>query len=202
MLINNFGDLKAVLSRYMFQQRFTPDYDLATANFEKAANRRLRVLPMEAVTNLTTIGRQVALPPDYILWRTVLRTPPVPSEELDYVHPAFLTTTASDKKLFTIENLTFKTNPTDDTADAYEFHYYQKIPTITTSDLTSNWLLAEHPDVYEYGALFELFALGRNIEVATLYRQRRDEVLTEIIQRYALTTGAPSSSVRQSPEYF
>jgi len=34
------------------------------------------------------------------------------------------------------------------------------------------------------------------VEMAQLYKARRDEVFQEIIQRYALTTGATSPTVR------
>jgi hypothetical protein len=49
--------------------------------------------------------------------------------------------------------------------------------------------------------LVELAALGRNVDMATLYKQRRDEVFQEIILSYAFTTGAPSPAVREG-EYF
>jgi len=49
--------------------------------------------------------------------------------------------------------------------------------------------------------LTELAALGRNAEMAQLYKARRDEVFAEIIQLSALTTGATSPQVRTG-EYF
>jgi hypothetical protein len=208
-LINSFGSLKTALARYMFHQRFAPDYDLAVANFEAAANRRLRVRPQETSTNLTTIAGVATLPVDYLLWRTVLWLNRNPIVELDYVHPAYLTSTAPPTAItdaptiFTIEGNAFQARPIDDGIDVYEFHYYQKIPTITGNDNAANWLINDHPDVYEFGALAELFALGRNADAAQLYKARRDEVLTEIIRLYSLTTGASSPAVRgQGAEYF
>lgn len=205
MLITNFGDLKAVLTSYMFHARFVPNYDLATAHFEAAANRRLRVRQMETATPLTTVNGDVALPADYLVWRTVLWTGRKPSPELDYVHPAYLTssqvsTTGGDPVLFTIESNTFKTRPVSD-GYPYDFHYYQKIPTITGANTDSNWLLLTYPDAYEFGVIAELFALGRNLEGAQLWKARRDETLAEIIHLSALTTGATSPKVRTA-EYF
>jgi hypothetical protein len=212
MAINNYGSLKTKLSRYMFQQRFAPDYDDATIQFENAANRRLRVRQMEAVVRLTTTLGEVALPVDYLVWRTVRPTfatsSPVtpifrpPFAEIDYVHPAYLPPVGRGfDRLFTIEGNLFKTRPVDDRPDAYEFHYYQQIPTITTGDNASNWLLAAYSDVYLFGVLTELFAQMRNLDGAQLWKARRDEVLAEIIQLSALTTGATSPTVR-SAEYF
>lgn len=199
--INNYGDLRARLSRYLFHARFEPDYDQATTNFENACNRRLRVRPMETSTPLTTINGVTPLPADYVLWRTVLWTGDL-DNELQYVHPAYIDKTVPSRRLFTIEGDTFKARPIDDTVDVYQFHYFQRIPTIIGTPLDSNWLLDAHSDAYLFGVLVELGDLGRNTENATLHKQRRDEVLQEIIQSYALTTGATSSAVRQTGEYF
>jgi len=205
MDITNFGELKAALSTYLFHQRFVAQYDLATKLFEKAANRRLRVRPMETSTLLTTAAGTVALPSDYLAWRTVLWTGNTPYVELDYVHPAYLQSTQvtsdpGNPRVFTIEGSNLKVRPTDDTHD-YEFHYYQSISTITTADATTNWLLTTYPDSYLFGALVELGALMRNTEMAQLYKARRDEAFAEIIQLFAQTTGATSQVVRTG-EYF
>jgi hypothetical protein len=212
MAISTYGDLKAELSAYMFHQRFVARYDNCTGNFERAANRRLRVRPMEATVLLTTVNGDVNLPDDYLVWRTVrpifaagspdaLMLHP-PYDEIDYVHPAYLPPVGRGyDRLFTIEGNTFKVRPVDDRTGAFEFHYYRKIPTITGNDGNSNWLLQEYPDVYLFGLLTELAALGRNAEMAQLYKARRDEVFAEIIQLSALTTGATSPQVRTG-EYF
>jgi hypothetical protein len=204
MLITNFGDLKAVLSKYMFHSRQAADYDLMVSNFEKAINRVMRVRQMEAVTNLTTVAGVCDLPADYLLWRAVIWGTD-PDNELDYVHPVYLGKTAPSKRLFTVEGSQFKTNPIDDATDRYLFHYYQKIPSITgqaAGDSATNWLLTEHPDAYEYGCVFELAAIGRNADMAQGYKARRDEVIAEIVRLSSLTTGATSSAVRQTAEYF
>lgn len=201
MLITNLGSLKAELARFMFHQRFQPDYDTAVQNFEAVANRRLCVRPMETVTNLTTTNGETTIPADYLLWRTVLWAGRTPYPELEYVHPAYLRSTwvetdHGDPKIFTIEGDTFKARPVRDDAAAYEFHYYQKIPTVNGNDNNSNWLLIAHPDLYLEGTLFELFVLGRNGEAAAAHKQLRDEKFGELVRFSALTTGATSSLVR------
>jgi len=198
MSISNYGSLKSELSAYLFHQRLTTRYDNCTELFETAANSRLRVLPMEASVLLTTINGDVALPIDYITWRTVKPTTTPYIDELDYVHPAYLPATQHNRRppLFTIEGNTFKARPANDTADADEFHYYQKIPKLAGSDTNTNWLLTEYPNAYLFGVITELAAIMRNAEMAQLYKARRDETFQEIIQRYALTTGATSPTVR------
>ena len=210
MALSNYGELKSELSAYLFHQRLANRYDNCTQLFETAVNSRLRVLPMETSVLLTTVSGDVALPSDYITWRTVRPTVSTvtapsslpPYDELEYVHPAYLPPVGRGfDRLFTIEGNTFKVRPVDDRANAYEFHYYQKIPTLVGANTNSNWLLTEYPNAYLFGLMVEAASDGRNAEMAQLYKARRDEVFQEIIQRYALTTGATSPSVR-SAEYF
>jgi len=206
MAFSNYGQLKAELNEKLFHQRFLSNYDSFATTFERAANRRLRVRQMEAVTSLTTTNGEVSLPSDYLLWRTIRPNAVTrwPWEELDYVHPAYLPPTTAAlgaiPRLFTIEGSLFKTRPIDD-INAYEFHYYRQIPSLVGDNANTNWLLTEYPDAYLFGMMTEASAHGRNVEAAQLYKSRRDEVLAEIIQLSALTTGATSPSVR-SAEYF
>jgi hypothetical protein len=203
MAISNYTDLKNELSAYLFHQRLVPRYDNCTQLFETAANTRLRVLPMEASTLLTTTSGDVTLPTDYLLWRTIKGTARPYEDELDYVHPAYLPpstyTTGQCPRLFTIEANTLKIRPVDDTADVWDFHYYRKIPSLVTAG--TNWLLTAYPNAYLYGVLTELAAVQRNTEMAQLYKARRDEAFAEITQLCALTTGATSPQVRTA-EYF
>ena len=215
-IITNYGELLAALSDYEFHQRFANRYDTCIHNFEKAANRRLRTRRQENSAFLTTSSLSPPitqgfcdLPSDYLLWRTVLWTGRSPYVELDYVHPAYLRSTwletdHGNPKVFTIEGDTFFAAPVDDSTAAYEFHYYRKIDSIVGAQegiLADNWLLADYSDAYLFGVLTELAALGRNAEMAQLYKGRRDEVFAEIIQLSALTTGATSPKVRTA-DYF
>lgn len=211
MAFSTYGELKGELSATLFHQRFIARYDSFTKMFEADANSRLRVLPMETMVLLTTTNGDVALPDDYLAWRTVRPTVPAlpstlthhpPYDELDYVHPAYLPPIGRGfDRLFTIEGNTFKVRPVDDRPDAYEFHYYRKIPTLIGSDINTNWLLQEYPNAYFYGLMLQAVANQRNGELAQLYKAWRDEIFQEIITRYAMTTGATSQMVR-SGDYF
>jgi len=217
-MASNYGELKSELSDLLFNQRFIARYDRFTRSFEADANSRLRVLPMEAIYIFQTATGEVPLPADYLLWRAVLwlrggvpTAPPVPTPpfentfEMDYVHPAYLHDrrvdhNRSNPPVFTIENNKFRSRIALE-GDAFEFHYYQKIPTLTGGDSNSNWLLTEYPNAYLFGLMVEAASDGRNAEMAQLYKARRDEVFAQIIQRYALTTGASSPSVRTAEYY-
>jgi hypothetical protein len=206
--ITNYGDLKTEITEYLFHPRFVAGYDKATQKFEACANRRLRVLPMEAGAYLTTTDGYCPAPANYLAWRTVEWVGTDPQHVmLDYVHPAYIDTTSlassgGPPQVFTIDGLNFGTRPVDDRTNIFFMGFYQKIPTLIGDDLNTNWLLSEHPDCYVEGVLTELMARERNLEVAALHKARRDELLAEIIQLYARTTGATSKLVREDAEYF
>jgi hypothetical protein len=210
MTIANYGELKSDVSDMLFHQRLVARYPLYVKMFETDANTQLRVRQMEAVATLTTSGGEVALPADYLVWRSLRpRLSPSsgptfspPFDDVDYVHPAYLPPVGLGfDNLFTIENGKIKMRPVDDRAGAWELHYYQKIPTIVGSDGSSNWLLTEYPNAYLFGVMVEAMGTQRNSEMAAFYKQRRDEVLAEIVRLSALTTGATSKTVRTA-EYF
>ena len=214
MAISNYGELKTQLGIVLFHQRFTPNYDTATLKFERVINRRMRVRLQETSTALTTVAGAVALPTDFLKQRALLwkgRTPYVP---LDYVHPTYLETTAVGlgfqiigggvPVIYTIEGSTIKIRRADNTANIFEFHYYQKLPSLTLGvnpDPNMNWLLTNYPDAYEYGVLVELFVLARNKEAAELYKLRRDEVFMEIKQDLASSMDPSSRHVREAEYY-
>lgn len=210
MTIANYGELKSDVSDMLFHQRLVARYPLYVKMFETDANTQLRVRQMEAVATLTTASGEVALPADYLVWRSVRprlspsRGPTFspPFDDVDYVHPAYLPPAGLGfDNLFTIENGKLKVRPVDDRAGAWELHYYQKIPTIVGSDGSSNWLLTEYPNAYLFGVMVEAMGAQRNSEMAAFYKQRRDEVLAEVVRLSALTTGATSQTVRTA-EYF
>jgi len=215
MIVNNYGWLKTEMGLDLFHQRLANRYDSAIVRFEQAANTRLRVRQMETKAFLQTdIAGNVRLPADYLLWRSVLQdglsTMGGTEAELEYVHPAYLKSTAQVRApapgLFTIEGPELIIRPAD-AAAVYIMHYFGKIPTLIPDpstdfgDATDNWLIMEYPNAYIFGVLCELAGMQRNVDMAQLYKARRDETFAEIIQLSALTTGATSPRVRTA-EYF
>ena len=77
--------------------------------------------------------------------------------ELEYVHPAYLPPRASAlrRRCSPSRATASRCGRSDDAADAYELHYYQKIPTLIGSDTNTNWLLTEYPNAYLFGLMVE-----------------------------------------------
>lgn len=61
----------------------------------------------------------------------------------------------------------------------YTFQYYAKIPTLTTSPTTSNWLLEAHPDVYLYSVSHEAAKYLRDAQATEVFRGLREDAVFE-----------------------
>jgi hypothetical protein len=61
-----------------------------------------------------------------------------------------------------------------------ELRYFAALPTLTTSPTTSNWLLADHPQVYLYAVGFEAAKFLRDPELAATTDQLFSNALDEI----------------------
>jgi hypothetical protein len=207
MSIATYSDLQTSLTRFLRHSQFVPDYDNATQRFERVLNRRLRLRPQMVALTFTTVLGAFTLPSDFLTWRSVEyqgATTPNPNQEMEYVEPQYMKTTLAGNtrniaipNIFTIEGSVLTTAPTDDTASRFLLRYWQSIPTLLGAGSNTNWLLMAHSDLYEFGVLTELNLLGRNMDQGTLYKQRRDEILEEVIRFYDLTNHAPSSQVRE-----
>ena len=164
MAISNYGELKAELSAYLFHQRFAPTIRQLHAICSKlppiagcgcgrwrhrVAHHRQRRGGIAG--RLSGVAHRAAEPTDR--HRRPIRTGICPSG----LSAADVPVNHAIRRLFTIEGNTFKVRPIDDALDAYELHYYQKIPTIAGHDANTNWLLTEYPDVYIAGVMTELF---------------------------------------------
>jgi hypothetical protein len=55
-----------------------------------------------------------------------------------------------------------------------DVEYYAKVPTLSTSLTTSNWLLQKHPGLYLYGVALEAAKYMRDVELAQATKQLLD----------------------------
>lgn len=193
MSITTYAELQTAVGTWLARDDLTsyiPDY---ITLFEAHANRRLRVRQMETSTNLTPSSGAATLPSDYLQWRRVTWTGST-RRELEYVHPSYMQAAYPDTSsgyptVFTIEGSSIKIRPLDTTD--LEFDYYQKVPVLSGSN-TTNWLLTAHPDVYLFGSLCEAQGHLVDFDKLLIWKQRRDEILSEI-EKLSERTKAPGA---------
>ena len=146
----------------------------------------------------------MALPADYLLWRTVQagRAAVPTTSSTTCIRPiCHRPTAAAFRSVFTIEGNNVQDPPGRRHRRRLGVALLPQNPVTGRHRHATNWLLTEYPNAYLFGLITELAALQRNAEMAQLYKARRDEVFAEITQRYALTTGATARQVRTA-EYF
>lgn len=55
--------------------------------------------------------------------------------------------------------------------------YYAKLPTLTSSQTASNWLLQKYPDIYLYAAAWQVLVRAKNTELAAATRELMEDAI-------------------------
>lgn len=161
MAITNYSTLQTAIGDWLNRADLSaviPDFiGLAEAQF----NRSLRHRKMVERATATLDTEYSAMPADWLeSIRYQLNTNPITVMEFVSPDQAALLKGAystSGKPIFYSQiGQQFQVIPGPDSGSAYtgELTYYAKIPALTVSN-TSNWLLADSPDIYLYGALLQ-----------------------------------------------
>lgn len=179
MSFSTYSDLKDRIADQLARSDLTTQIPDFITLFEAAAARKLRIRPMETTATLTPTGGVVALPGDYLGWRSVTWNGStkivLTYENPQYVDSLWPTAPAGIPRMFTIVGGNLKVYPTD--SSSIIFDYYAKNEALDT-DLNS--LYANHPDAYYFGALVEAYTFVKDYDQAQIWKARRDEVFDEI----------------------
>lgn len=177
MSISTYGEIKTAVANWLARSdlttRIVEFVALAESRIAYGADddttaypsEPIRIRGMETESTLTVNARTVALPTGYLETRRFyLDTDPI--IKLDYQSPsdfwaAAVATTGKPVK-FTIEGENLVLGPkVPDSSYSGKFLYYKKF-TAFSSDSDTNWLVANAPQIYVYGALLEAAPFIRN----------------------------------------
>jgi hypothetical protein len=182
MSLSTYADLQTQVQNWLARDDLSSYIPDAITLFEASAARRLRADGQEAVTSLTTSSGSVALPTGFLGARRLSWTG-TPYLVLEYVSPQiyaeyYNTSTQGIPQRYTIEASTIKTTPIDDST-SLQLVYWAKTAALSG---TLNWLWTNHPDAYLFGTLAEMnfFNKGNALQMASVWKQRRDEIFDEI----------------------
>lgn len=158
MALSNFTELKASIADFLNRDDLTtviPDFITMA---EASINREIRHYEMENRATAELSGKYLDRPSD---WMETIRFHVTGSgtTNLKLLSAAAMAdkrqgaedTTGHPKYYCHVERA-FEVYPTADATYEVELYYYQKVPALSASNAT-NWLLADHPDVYLYGSL-------------------------------------------------
>lgn len=170
MSIATFGEIKTAVANYMARSDLTsyiPDFVAAAeariaygADDDQTAfpSEAIRIRAMETDATVTVSARTAALPTGYLeARRFYLDTDPI--VKLDYQAPpdfwAAALTVSGKPSRYTVEgeNLVFGPKIPDSSYTG-KLLYFKKF-TALSGDSDTNWLIANTPMIYVYGALLE-----------------------------------------------
>jgi hypothetical protein len=173
MAFDTYTGLVAELPGYTLRTDQTAAIPGFIALAEAAMNRGIR--SRRKITRATaTISDEFSAVPDDFGGMRSIRLSGGTGRALGYLSPeamADLNTgppTEGTLTSYSIVGDEFQYGPWPATEADVEITYYQKIPALS-DDNASNWVLADHPDCYLYGALYYAALHVRNAEKAALY---------------------------------
>lgn len=206
--IVDFASLQTALTSWIGDNIAAPNYNDFIGLFEKWFDRRSVLLggirQMETSTTLPLASSALAIPADYLAWRSVEWAGLTPPRKLRYVHPGDLRTSwittiqGGTTEFFTIEDGTLTVRPLDTANNNVTLRYWQRLTPLSNS-ATTNWLITAYPDIYLFGSLVESCAFKEHDDYLTIWRDRRDATMSEIVSTSNLSKG--ESGVRED-EWF
>jgi len=185
MALDTYANLKTAIADWLDRSDLTDRIPDFIALAEARLNRELRIRPMEVRSTLTlTAGqRYFALPGGYLQMRNIqLNTNPV--TPLEYITPEMLdrlygSNTSGKPKAYSLIGDEIQLAPIPDSAYTLEVAYYEKFTPLST-DVTTNWLTENAPDVLLYGALIEAEPFVKNDERMPLWLNAYKEAIDKI----------------------
>ncbi|WP_375413085.1 hypothetical protein [uncultured Bradyrhizobium sp.] len=172
--IANYGELKVALSDYVDQRNIAYVLPRLVQQAESRLNRELRTRFQLTTTALTLVSGAVALPSDFL--------------EMAHVYGTngyqYRSGPLSDSMRTTSQYSRYSIDDSDININGYSggrtIAYFAKLPTLTTSNATTNWLLANYPDVYLYAVGFEAAKYLKDAELIAASKAALDDALLSV----------------------
>ncbi len=182
MAITTLTELKTAIDNWTGRADLTARSPEFIALAEAKMQRELRARDMETKISAISIdGEYVPLPADFLevryfelgtTPRTVLRFMPLETQTELY---GITGTTTS----YCIVGNNFRFGPTPNVAYSSTLVYFAKFPPLGTTQ-ASNWVLANHPDIYLFGALTYAAAWAQDEGLLKVAIAGYDDALTKI----------------------
>ncbi len=178
MAISTYTELKSAVANWLARAGDSNITDNA-ADFimlaERRINRSLRLRAMEDRATATVSTEYVALPTGFLEMRNfqlntnpITRLEPMSPEQIDTIWAG---STTGRPRVYCILNDEIQLRPAPDADYTAEMAYWKAFDALSDT-ATSNWLLANAPDLYLWGALAEATPFIGDVEAGPLWEAR------------------------------
>lgn len=179
MAITTYDELQTAISTWTGDTFTAAQAEEIIALVESRLNRLLRTQEMETRATASTSGEYLILPDDFLEQRSIEIGG---DKQLEFVSPAHMAgypTESGEPCYYTVTDGQFRFHPVPTSTYSVEVVYYKKIPALSDSN-TSNWVLANHPDLYLAMCLSLAEVFGWNDPRAAGFKASAAEIINEI----------------------
>jgi hypothetical protein len=189
----NYTELKAEIAAWLSRDDVSTSVGGVDSYIDLAEawmNRNLRTRQMTtSVGTLTVSSGVITHPTAWLGWKAValMTTPIVPlqiADEAGALNYDRANATDIPAKVIVRGDSSVLWPLPDSSSYVYRGIYYRKVPALNITDngslVTSNWVLADYPDAYLYGALLQSNARLVGDERIPLWQQGFDRAIAEI----------------------
>lgn len=170
MAFADYLDLRTAVIEHVGRADITDVFPRLTLLAESMLNRKLKMRDQITSATVTFASGVAPLPSDFIDAIGLYD-----SSGYEYVQQPLQAVKPARTDGYYAINSTSLLSKVGDSDMTLE--YYAKIPTLTTSPTTTNWLLAKYPAVYLYSVAFEAAKHIRDLEMVQATRQLMQDEL-------------------------
>lgn len=153
MPLSNYAELKTAVGDWLNADNLTGVIPQFIRLAEAQIGRKLRHYKQMKRQTATLDDKYLSVPDDWVgTIRLHLQTTPPTNLQVVPVEEVLAEYTAAKPKRYAHVGEFFQVSPQPDQSYTAELFYYRTIPALSDNAQT-NWLLAEAPDLYLYGAL-------------------------------------------------
>ncbi|WP_434286300.1 phage adaptor protein [Celeribacter sp. SCSIO 80788] len=184
MPFSDYLDLRTEVLGQIARPELAEMFDTITVLAESSLNRELKTRNQITETSITVASGEADLPDDFASVIGLFDGSGKKYTQQTTIYERG----ANNRAFYAISGNKLRAQDGD-----YTLEYYAKIPSLTTSMATSNWLLEGYPDVYLWACCVEASRRVRDLEALRAYSQllseaKRDLAADDHRARYAQAT--------------
>lgn len=187
MALDTYSGLQTEIADWLDRADLTSKIPTFVRLFEAQAERKLRLRQMLVTGEQGTIpttGR-IVLPDSFLALHNLsildANGNPVPityaaKHQVDQRRTDLIST--GRPRLYTLSKNYIEVAPLPDATYTYEISYWERLPKL--ENVSSNWLLADHPDLYLFGSLMQAEPYLKHDERVAMWSAALDTLLEDL----------------------